>query len=389
VKKPALAILSATLAATALPGLALASQTKSFVIGSIYMPAMDIDDKSCPTTSKSALEIFRDTLPAAERAKYMDHSTYRELGKLMYDHLGFRRSEGDTPITPANIDDVRRKFNIPAGKGAFASYPTRHLAYDSCTNPDDFPTLAVGTQEYRGKVAYGMNLDGKVKKGDFTGVDGEAGVDNAWYRAMGCSLTTRTFGDPKVSDKILVSQAAPTLIEVTGIDNDRNDDAVVVNIYASADALELNATGGALAWASFHPDPRPAFTASVKGRIVDGVLTTDIFDVNMRMHEQIIDSRHEMRGTRLRATFAPNGTIEGGFYGYHTLASLEDAYAQSSTIGSDLMSCPAAIGTLRKHADGFPDPHTHRNTAISSMLRFKAVPAFVIHEQTPAKVASK
>src|SRR6185369_5021275 len=140
---------------------------------------------------------------------------------------------------------------------------------DTCTNPDDFPTQASGNQEYLGKVAYGMNLDGKVGKRDFTGVDGEPGVDNAWYRAVGCGRIARSTGVPRVADNVLVSQASPTLIEVTGIDDDRNDSDVDVNVYASADALELSATGGALADASYHPDPRPMLTSHVKGRITN------------------------------------------------------------------------------------------------------------------------
>lgn len=365
-------------------------QTRSFVIGPNYMPAVDVDEQSCPVRSKSALEVFRDTLPPEERAIYADPAKGRELGVLMFKQLGFKRSPDSTRATPDNLDELRRLSAIPRGKGGLVSYPTPHLAYNLCTNPDDFPALATGHQEYLGRVAYGMDLDGKVSDDDFTGVDGEAGVDNAWYHAMGCSNIARSLGDPKVGDKVIVSRQVPTLIEVTGIDNDRNDDAVMVNVYASAQALDLNASGGPLAWASFSPEPDPVHTAHVKGRIVDGVLTTDAFDVNLRMHESIINSSRQLRGARLRATLGPDGAIEGGFYGYQTLASLEDAYAQASTIGSNTFSCPAEIKSLRKYADGFPDPKTRRNTAISLVLRFKAVPAFVVHKQnTKEKVATK
>jgi hypothetical protein len=370
-------------------GGALASETRSFVIGPIYMPSVEVDAQSCPMKPKSAIQAFFDSLPPEEQAKYSGGDKARGLGMLMAKTYGFKRGPFDDTLTRQNIAERRAQSGFPEGKGAISSYPQRHLAYDLCTNPDDFPQLAAGHQDYLGKVGYGINLDGKVGKHDLVGVDGEKGVDNAWYQAVGCANIARSLGDPKVGDNVIVSRQIPTLIEVTGIDSDQDDDDVVVNVYASARALDLNAVGKALSWASFTPIPDPYFTASVKGRIVKGVLLTDPFDVNLRMQESIIDSSRDLRGARIQATMKPDG-MEGGIYGYQTLASLEDAYAQTSTIGSDMISCPAEIKALRAHADGYKDPKTKRNSAISVALRFKAAPAFVVHDQAATtKVANK
>lgn len=382
--------LAAVVGITASTGGAWAAETRSFIIGPIYMPSVEVDEKSCPMKPKSALQTFRDSLSPEEQAKYTGSDKARGLGTLMAQRLGFKRGPMDDTLTRDNIVERRATSGFPAGKGAIVSYPQRHLAYDLCTNPDDFPTLAAGHQVYLGKVGYGMNLDGKVSKNDLVGVDGEQGVDNAWYQAVGCANIARSLGDPKVGDNVIVSRQIPTLIEITDIDNDQDDDAVIVNVYASARALDLDAVGKALSWASFRPMPDARYTASVRGRIVKGVLSTDSFDVNLRMQESIIDASRELRGARLQATLRPDGGIEGGFYGYQTLASLEDAYAQASTIGSDMISCPAEIKSLRAYADGYKDPRTRRNSAISVALRFKAVPAFVIHEtEATMKVASK
>lgn len=382
----ALAVLAGVVASNAA---APTAQTRSFVIGPMYMPSVEVEEKSCPAKPKSAVQAFRDSLPPEEQAKYEGEKA-RGLGFLMAKTYGFKRGPADPTLSQANIAEKRAQAGFPAGKGAISSYPQKHLAYDLCTNPDDFPQLAGGHQDYLGKVGYGINLDGKVDKNDLTGVDGEPGVDNAWYQAVGCANIARSLGDPKVGDNVIVSRQVPTLIEVTGIDDEQNDDDVTVNVYASARALDLDAVGKALAWASFTPIPDPHYTATAKGRIVKGVLLTDSFDVNLRMHESIIDSSRDLRGARIQATLKPDGSIEGGFYGYHTLASLEDAYAQASTIGSDMISCPAEIKSLRAHADGYRDPRTRRNTAISVALRFKAAPAFVVHGQAAStRVTSK
>jgi len=367
-----------------------ASETRSFIIGPMYMPSVEVDEKSCPTKPKSALAAFRDTLSPEEQAKLAAEKNPRALGELMAKRFGFKRGPADDTLTRANFKERALAAGLPAGKGAISSYPRRHLAYDLCTNPLDFPALATGHQEYLGKTGYGMDLDGKVSKDDLTGVDGEKGVDNAWYQAVGCANIARSLGDPKVGDNVIVSRQAPTLVEVTGIDDDHNDDAVEVNVYAAARPLELDARGNTLAWASFKPLSDKTYIAHTKGRITDGVLLTEPFDVTLRMHESIIDSYRELKRARIKATLRPDGGLDGGFYGYQTLTSLEDAYAQSSTIGVDMISCPAEVLALHKHADGFPDPRTRRNTAISVALRFKAVPAFVVHDGAAnGKVASR
>jgi hypothetical protein len=155
---------------------------------------------------------------------------------------------------------------------------------------------------------------------------------------------------------------------------------VTVRIYASASPLELSGAGKALAWASLDVDPDPRFMAMAKGRIRNGELTTEPVNVRVRLREQIIDSYRELLQARVQARIKPGEAIEGGIYGYHTLASVEQNYHQSTQVGANLtrLSCPALIKAVRRYADAFPDPKTHRNTAISSALRFRGVPVFLI-----------
>ena len=126
--------------------------------------------------------------------------------------------------------------------------------------------------------------------------------------------------------------------------------------------------------------------AQAKGKIRDGELITEPFDLQVRLREQIIDSYRELRQARIQAKIKPGEAIEGGIYGYHTLASIEDNYHQSTQVGANLtrMSCPALIKAVRRYADAYPDPKTRRNSAISSALRFKGVPVFLIKPQQVA-----
>lgn len=371
---------------TASPSLA-APAPLSFALTNIYVPSYE-DDKACRALSLSSSDIFLQGLPPAERVKYEAPEKIQALQRLMGDRLGFKMvptghasgANGSMAAVPeAEIEALRQKYNIPKGKGILSFLGTR-LAYDSCTNPEDFPFLATGNEPYMGKVAYGIDLDGRKGKGDFLGPNGERGVDNELIRATGCNFATRDYGTPKVADEVITSIGSPTLVEITDVDDPLNDEDVTVHVYASASPLEVSGSGKGLGWASLDVDPDPRFQTQVKGRISNGELSTEPFDLRVRLREQIVDSYREVRQARIRATIKPGKSIEGGIYGYHTLASIEEGYHQSTQVGANLtrMSCPALIKSIRSHADAFPDPKSGRNTAISSALRFRGIPAFLI-----------
>lgn len=385
-------LLAATMALV-LSGSALAEgKVRSFVLSNIYI-AMANEPNTCKQLSDGAIDIFKRTLPPAEQAQYASDGKRAELGRLMAQRLKFTMeaigSEQGPAPTQQQLDDLRKQHGVPAGKGTMVFNGTR-FAYDSCTNPEDFPLFNTGNQRYAGKIAYGANLDGKNSSSDFISPKGGKGIDNKLIRATGCAFTARDFGDPENAEKAIVSRDAPTLVEVSGIDNEQNDSDVAVAVYASANPLTLNALGAPMAGVSFDINRDPRYTSQVRGRIVNGELITDTFDLRVRMKEQIVNSYRELRGARLRATWKPDGSIRGELTGYHTIASIKDQYVQSTQIGANLtrMSCPALLSAIEHEADGFPDPQTGRNTAISSALRFVGVSAFVIHaEQQTAQSA--
>jgi hypothetical protein len=365
-------------------------QSFSFALTNVYVAAYE-DEKACHGMSLSSADLFLQSLPPAERAKYEAPEKRQELHKLMGERLGFKmvptgKDSGPngamTRLTDAEQEALRQKYNIPKSKGISSFLGTR-FAYDSCTNPEDFPFMAKGNEEYRGPIAYGIDLDGRTSKEDYVSPDQKPGVDNQLIRAVGCSFATRDFGNPKVADQVITSMSSPTLVEVTGVDDPLNDDDVTVRLYASANPLELSGAGKPLAWASLDIDPDRLFTAEGKGKIRNGELVTEPFDLRMRMREQIVDGYQEVRQARIQATIRPGEAIEGGIYGYQTLAGIEDSYHQSTQVGANLtrMSCPALVKAVRHYADAYPDPKTGRNTAISSALRFKGVPVFLIKAQ--------
>ncbi len=401
IAKPALLLGACALLAGADAPTGGEAGVRAFVLTNMYL-ANGGEGDNCPARSGDAVEAFLATLPPAERAQYATPDKRVALMTLMAERLGFRRiglrrgdfggrtgaaklPEGvdpEGPITPAQAIAIGQLNGFPAGRGRLA-YLKQTVAYNACTNPADFPQLAKGYRTYEGTVAAGIDLDGKVGREDFTGADGTRGVDNQLWRAVGCVRIFRESSEPAIARKTFISSRAPTLIEVRGIDDPANDPDVTVNVYAGADPVVRDASGRAIARASFTLDPDPTLRATVRGRIDNGVLTTEPADLRFNYKEQIIDSPRLIRGGRIRATFKPDGSIEGGIYGYYDLASFYDTIEQMTQNGADNsgVSCPGVRQAIDRFADGYKDGRSGRNTAISSAYSFHGVPAFVIRDR--------
>ncbi|MCC6914868.1 MAG: hypothetical protein IT566_14300, partial [Rhodospirillaceae bacterium] len=137
--------------------------------------------------------------------------------------------------------------------------------------------------EAQGPIALGMDLDGKIGAEDFTSPDGEKGVDNQLYRAIGCISNYRgPEGTAYHFENKFMQQFAYNriLVEITGVDNLVNDDDVTVNTYRGLDDLLTDSTGEPVSGGSQRVDLRwgKDFRQTFHGKIKDGVLTTDTAD---------------------------------------------------------------------------------------------------------------
>ncbi|WP_428334776.1 hypothetical protein [Novosphingobium sp.] len=374
----------------------------AFVLSHIYFAGAP-EAGACATMSARSTEAFRLTLPKPEQAAYAAPAQYGPLFEKMNKDLGFRRislsggNPGGNSAGRANVAKVPADYRhgerltiararqiaamngFPHDRGNPA-FQSSVIAYDACTDPDDFPQLTKGYVPYDGKRAFGIDLDGKVGPADFTAPDGTRGVDNQVWHVLGCTKTFREQGDQATAKGVFLSARAPTLIEVRGTDNLHDAGDVTVNVYSALDPVTRDGRKGALAYASFRPDPDPALHATTHGRIVNGVLLSDPVDLVLNCKEQIIDSPRHLLRTRIRLVFQPDGSVEGGFYGYYTIASLYNSIEQMTLVGADVsgMSCPAIHRAITRYADGARDPRTGRFTAISTAMHFFGVPAFIV-----------
>jgi hypothetical protein len=247
------------------------------------------------------------------------------------------------------------------------------------TAPDLFPFRDAG-----GSTTLGMNLDGKVGPQDFTSPDGEPGIDNQLYRALGCINSYR--GGPNDffdNDEITKERYNRWLLVLTGVDSLVNDDDVQVTLVRGMDPVLTDATGSSfMAGGTQALDLRwgARFVQRVHGRIENGTLVTETADFTFPWATFNVPADEYMRAARFRLKLSPTAA-EGMIGGY---ADIETWYLQTMKSESThhqsygQLSPPSLYKAFRHFADAYPDPKTGENTAISSALLAKFVQVYVL-----------
>ncbi|MGE4063751.1 MAG: hypothetical protein AB7E79_10340 [Rhodospirillaceae bacterium] len=238
-----------------------------------------------------------------------------------------------------------------------------------------------------GRIANGIDLDGKVKDGDFTNQDGEKGVDNNLYRVIGCARIYRGpdgaiffFATKQVRDYTFNR----TMIEITEVDSLADDPDVTVTFYRGMDPLMQDASGAnVLPGGTQRPDLRfgKSLIRRTKGKIVGGTLRTDPIE-NMHVPWEVFPPVPDyliMRGARFSLKLTPE-RAEGVLAGY---ADVEKMYAHATTWSTHHFSygqhdAPRFYRELNRMADGYPNQDGVM-TAISSALQFNMIQVYIDH----------
>ena len=255
---------------------------------------------------------------------------------------------------------------------------------------DSLPFRAV-----QGKKSYGFDLDGNSDGAatentcaheNFVSPDGATGIDNQYYRFIGCEKFVhggQHHADENAKTRMAQYQSNRVLLELSSVNDVRNDDAVVATLYRGKDSLVVDSTESAVAWQSQRVDSTIP-PVRLTGKIVDGELITDPADVYW---EGIaFERRLLIRGMSLRLKL--DGVSAAGWrVGYVDAEQLWQSYSNTAKWGGNIYgaSAPAAYEALYKLADGFKDPQTGKCTALSSARKFEFVRAHLIQPTPEAK----
>jgi len=252
-------------------------------------------------------------------------------------------------------------------------------------HPSDAPE-AFPFYEVQGNVSYGLNLDGKVGPEDFRSPEGEQGIDNELYRVIGCIANYRSGGTIYHFENEYMRRYNDNrvLLELSGVENLTNDDDVTVTLYRGRDGLLTDATGSDFSpGGTEHIDTRwgKQYVRSFKGRIVEGVLLTQPVDTARIPWGVTFDTNgyQLFRGLQFKLKLTPEDA-EGVMAGYvdvkrftHHLNTSWSTHHQSY----GQLSSPSQYRAMHRLADGYPDPNTGKNTAISSAVNVKFTQVFI------------
>ena len=298
-------------------------------------------------------------------------------------------------------DEVETRWEAGDREGALALLPE-----DSCKNPHAWPDPGHIMFEGDASVS-GIDLDGvsstEAGGGQCAHEDFADGIDNQHWRLMGCvkgyrpdGLFDRLFdtGNP------ILENGYSTLLEIRIVEGDARNGKVQARLFTSGGPVTKDANEQVVRDMSqmVHEDPM-YHTEPFPGAITDGVLSAGPVDAKLKFKVQAIDNHYFFRDLRIQAKLLPDGTLEDGILaGYwdieNTFDFLTEVYIGPIHLGRAAANnigymCAAVYHALPRVADGHPDPATGNCTSMSTVIRFAAVPAFVIKPEPGQQVAGR
>ena len=360
-----------------------------------FLAALSLRPSMAAEQSGTLTFVVRDWFTAMYESRFMDECPEGlNIGNDEYWWRGLSKKDR-ARLTEDGLVQTLNRHNLAVARGPKGE--------DVCLIPTlvkDPPLRVV-----EGKLAYGDNLDGTTdgrataktcKHTKFTTPDGKAGIDNQLYRLVGCTYGWRKGGlvDLNANEMRGTSGLGMILIEITGVDNPRNDDDVTVTFYRSIDQFALDSAGTPLPFSTYRietVDGKPRYADSVKGKIVNGVLETGRGDVRLPFYGNYNFINPVIKDLGLKLEIAEDGrTATGMVTGYYDVESfMHYVSGLGVAIVISYFSCNAMYEAAQKLADGYPDPKTGACTMLSSAFKINAFAAFALHPEKQSRQAAR
>ncbi|MEC8860775.1 MAG: hypothetical protein VYE29_12325 [Pseudomonadota bacterium] len=256
------------------------------------------------------------------------------------------------------------------------------------TNPESYPDP--GLYPMTGSIAEGLNLDGNPDTG-FTSPTGEPGIDNTFYKALGCWKTYR--GPERLSSGAMqfndgMRNGSWTMVIVVSGEGDDplNDSNVMVGFYMSEDNMVKGGDGSISPDYTYRIAPHAKFEGLFPARTVDGVIESRE-PVTATLRDPGYTRDLELLEAQISLEMKEDGSLRGYVGGYRPWRDVYDGWvnARGPVIESlTWVELPAVYYALKRSADYHPDHGQQAgrddsgNTHISFALRVDALPAFVV-----------
>jgi len=304
--------------------------------------------------------------------------------KVLMD-AGYTREEAEWLRNPAN---PTRSPVHGQNQMAFRGKNRANVYVNPTSTPD--PGL-VGVS---GTIGEGIDLDGNPKTG-FTSPTGEKGIDNNFYKTLGCWKTYR--GPQRLSSGALQFNDSmrnggwTTLIVVAGKGADpMNDPNVTVGIYVSDDKMVKDGNGNIARDYTFSIKPHPKYEAIFPARSRNGVISsTQPTEGTLREPGYWRDL--ELLKAQVKLEMKPDGSLVGYVGGYRAWQPVYQGWVSARGPVIEALTwvqLPGVYYALKRNADYSPSGPKGEKTHISYALRVEAIPAYVMTPDGTQQVAA-
>jgi len=235
-----------------------------------------------------------------------------------------------------------------------------------------------------GTIGEGVDLDGDKKNG-FTSLTGDKGIDNNFYKTLGCWKTYR--GPRRLSSGALQFNDSmrnggwTTVIVVSGKGNDPlNDKNVQVGFYLSGDKMVKDGNGEIARDYTFRIKPHGKYEGIFPARTVKGRIISTA-PVDMAMRDPAYTRDLELLRARVDLEMKPDGSLTGYLGGYRAWLPVYEGWVHARGPVIEALTwvqLPGVYYALQRNADYSPEGPKGEKTHISFAMRVDAIPAYVV-----------
>ena len=299
------------------------------------------------------------------------------------DWIGVLVKAGYTEEEAKWLRHPEHPYRIPShgqNQMAFRGEGRQNVYIKPWTTPDP------GLKPVSGTIGEGLDLDGDKTNG-FTSPDGKTtGIDNAFYKTLGCWKTYR--GPARLSSGALsfndsMREGSWTIAVVVSGEGDdpMNDDDVTVAFYDSKDPLVKDANGDVAQDYTFTVSPNAKFEAVFDAKSVDGKIISTGSEDEVWFRDMGYSRELQLLKARLELEMKEDGTLSGEVGGYRPWQEVYDGWVRArGTVIESLtwVELPSVWYALKRNADYAPEGANGEKTHISYAMRLDAVPAYVM-----------
>ena len=246
-----------------------------------------------------------------------------------------------------------------------------------------------------GAIAEGIDLDGDAKTG-FTSPTGEKGIDNTFYKTLGCWKTYRA--PPRLSSGALQFNDAmregswTVVVVVSGKGKDpMNDKDVRVGFYMSPDKMVKDGNGRIARDYTFRIKPDAKFEGILRARTIKGRITSTAPTDEMWMRDPGYTRELQLLRAKVDMQIEPDGSLKGFLGGYRPWAPVYKGWVDARGPVIEALTwvhLPDVYYALKRNADYSPTGPKGEKTHISFAMRIDALPAYVMIPDGSKEVAS-